>query len=204
VFPGGSRPGTVGVAPHGVHIKFYSPNKSGEGEIVVKGPNVMLGYYKNQRDTEEVLQDGWYHTGDLGTLAADGYLTICGRVKNLIVTPNGKNVYPEEVENELVKSPYVAEAMVYGHKVAAHAEEVYAIIFPDQAAVDEYARNKGKEPFSREAVEKLIREEVQAVGQKLADYKRVKKFTLRDDEFPKTTTRKIKRFVVEADITATE
>jgi long-chain acyl-CoA synthetase len=127
-------------------------------------------------------------------------LTICGRLKNVIVTANGKNVYPEEVEAELLHSPLIAEAMVYGHKVSGTVEEVYAIIYPNQEALDRYAREHGLSPMTERQVENLIREEVLKAGKNLADYKRIRKFTLREDEFPKTTTRKIKRYVVEAGI----
>lgn len=195
-----SKPGTVGEALDEVDIKIDSPNADGEGEILVKGPNVMLGYYKNDKATNEVLQDGWYRTGDLGWLDEERMLTICGRVKNLIVTPNGKNVYPEEIENQMLKSPYIAEIMVYGHKISATAEEVYAVIFPDQEALFAVARERDKEPLSAVEIEELIRKEIVTFGKDLADYKRIKKFTLRDDEFPKTTTRKIKRYFVEPEI----
>ncbi len=200
--PATSRRGTVGTLLEGVEVRIDGADAEGVGEIVVRGPNVMQGYYKNPGATAEVLQDGWYRTGDLGRVSPDGYLSICGRVKNLIVTPNGKNVYPEEVENELLKSPLIAEAMVYGHKLDAHAEEVHAMIFPDQEALDQYAAENRLALSRIEDVEALIRAEVQSVCQRLADYKRIKRFTLRDEEFPKTTTRKIKRFAVEADITS--
>lgn len=198
--PRGQRIGTVGRVLPDVSVRLDNPSEEGVGEIWAKGPNVMLGYYKNPQATAEVLQDGWYRTGDLGRLDADGYLTICGRVKNLIVTPNGKNVYPEEVENELLKRPFIAEVMVYGHKVAPSAEEVHAIIYPNQEEIDDYGCKRDKGPMTVADVEALIRAEVQAACNGLADYKRVKKFTIREDEFPKTTTRKIKRFVVEASI----
>lgn len=195
-----NKPGTVGEAMDGVVVKIDRPNTDGEGEILVKGPNVMLGYYKNSKATEEVLKDGWYHTGDLGRFDSDGMLQICGRVKNLIVTPNGKNVYPEEVENQLLKSPFIAEIMVYGHKVSATAEEVYAVIFPDEENLFNHEKERGDGPMTENEVEALIRQEVLTYGKDLADYKRVKKFTLREDEFPKTTTRKIKRYAVEPKI----
>lgn len=198
--PGIRKAGSVGTVLSGVSVRIESPNEEGVGEIVVHGPNVMQGYYKNPAATAEVLTDGWYRTGDLGRLDAHGILSICGRVKNLIVTPNGKNVYPEEVENELLNSPYIAEVMVYGHKVGPAAEEVHAIIYPCQEALDEYGREAGKGPLNMSDVEQLIRQEVQTACNSLADYKRIKKFTLREDEFPKTTTRKIKRYAVEATI----
>ena len=202
--PGQSKPGTVGVPLEGVSVRIDQPNEEGIGEIWAKGPNVMQGYYNNPRATAEVLQDGWYHTGDLGRIDNDGMLQICGRVKNLIVTPNGKNVYPEEVENELLHSPLIAEVMVYGHKVSLTAEEVHAQIYPNQEGLDNYRQEKGLPPLNQAEIEDLIRREVLEAGKRLADYKRIKRFTLREDEFPKTTTRKIKRFAVEADINAGE
>jgi len=200
--PNVNRLGTVGRPLPGVEIKIHEPNTEGVGEIWAKGPNIMLGYYNNQEATNEAITDGWYHTGDLGRIAKDGYLSICGRVKNLIVTANGKNVYPEEVENEISNSYFIAEIMVYGHKVDNSSEEVYAMIYPDNDALDAYAAETGSGPFDPQEVESLIRKEILERGKNLADYKRIKRFTLRDVEFPKTTTRKIKRFVVEADIDA--
>lgn len=198
--PGNKRLGTVGLILPEVEVRIDSPDEEGAGEIIVKGPNVMQGYYRNPQATAEVLSDGWYRTGDLGRLDADGFLSICGRVKNLIVTPNGKNVYPEEVENELLKSPYIAEAMVYGHKVGPASEEVHALIYPNQETIDDYGRVR----MTEADVEALLRKEVLAACDGLADYKRVRKFTIREDEFPKTTTRKIKRFAVEASISTKE
>jgi len=201
--PGSRQLGTVGLTIPQVEVRIHEPNEEGIGEIWVKGPNVMLGYFNNPLATAEVITDGWYHTGDLGRIDSRGMLTICGRLKNVIVTANGKNVYPEEIENELLHSPYIAEVMVYGHKVDGTAEEVYAIIYPNQEAIDGYAQQHKLAPMTEKAVEDLIREEVLKVSRNLADYKRIRKFTLREDEFPKTTTRKIKRFAVEARI-ATE
>ena len=198
--PQGRRLGSVGRMLPGITVRIDAPNEDQVGEILVTGPNVMQGYYNNPRATAEVLKDGWYRTGDLGRLDPDGFLTICGRVKNLIVTPNGKNVYPEEVENELLKSPYIAEVMVYGHRVGACAEEVHAVIYPNQEEIENLTGKSGKGAMTVTDLEQLIRGEVLAAGRGLADYKRVKRFTIREDEFPKTTTRKIKRFAVEASV----
>jgi long-chain acyl-CoA synthetase len=199
--PGVKRLGTVGKPIPGVEVKIHQPNSEGVGEIWAKGPNIMLGYFNNQEATREVLTDGWYHTGDLGRLSDDGFLSICGRLKNLIVTANGKNVYPEEIENEMLNSPFIAEIMVYGHKIDKTSEEVYAMVYPCQDALDAYADEQGG-PLDQHEIESLVRREILERGKNLADYKRIKRFTLREDEFPKTTTRKIKRFVVEADIDA--
>jgi len=193
--PGGTRIGTVGKPLPSVQVKIKDKNEEGIGEILCKGPNVMKGYYKNETATKEVLSDGWYHTGDMGKFDTDGFLSICGRVKNLIVTPNGKNVYPEEIENELLSSPLIQEVMVYGHKVGPAAEEVHAQIYPDQEMIDCHTQELGGKPLDTKEIEALIRQEVLTIGKQLADYKRVKKFIIRDDEFPKTTTRKIKRFI---------
>jgi long-chain acyl-CoA synthetase len=166
------------------------------GEILVRGPNVMQGYFKDPQATAEVLVDGWYRTGDLGSLDRDGFLKVCGRVKNLIVTPNGRNVYPEEVENEILKSPYIAEVMVYPHKTGTVEEEIRALIYPNREALDEYAEKIGQGNLSTEAVEKFLRSELFSACTRLAPYKRVKEITVSQEELPKTTTRKIKRFVV--------
>lgn len=198
--PGRKRAGTVGLCIDKVEVQIDAPNSDGVGEILVRGPNVMQGYYKNPVATAEVLNNEWYRTGDLGVISSDGFLSIVGRAKNLIVTPNGKNVYPEEVENELLKSPFITEAMVYGHKVDSTSEEVHALIYPNQEELDAYAVKRGKTPMNEGDVESLLRAEVLAACKELADYKRVRKFTIREDEFPKTTTRKIKRFVVAASI----
>lgn len=201
-YPGATCLGTAGPPLPGVEIKIHEPNAEGVGEIWARGPNIMQGYFNNPQATQEVLSDGWYHTGDLGRIEDDGKLAICGRLKNLIVTANGKNVYPEEVEQELLQSPFIAEVMVYGHKVKATVEEVHAMIYPDQDALDDYFRKQNQAVASERDVEQVIRREVLEYGRNLADYKRVRRFTLREDEFPKTTTRKIKRFAVEADIDA--
>lgn len=198
--PGRTRLGSVGPILDGVEVKIDGAGEDGVGEILVRGPNVMQGYFKNPSATKDVMTDGWYHTGDLGRLDDEGFLFICGRVKNLIVTPNGKNVYPEEVEIELLKSPFIAEAMVYGHKIDPVSEEVHALIYPCQESLHDYERSCNAGPLAEADVEALIRNEVLKACKGLADYKRVKKFTLRQDEFPKTTTRKIKRFAVEADV----
>jgi len=198
------RSGTVGRILPDIEVKIDCPNEEMVGEILVKGPNVMQGYFRNPQVTDEALIHGWYRTGDLGRLDTEGFLSICSRVKNLIVTPNGKNVYPEEVENELLKSPYIAEVMVYGHKVASATEEIHAKIYPDQEALVDYGRKLGKSQMTGEDVESLIRTEVSAACERLAVYKRIRKFTIREDEFPKTTTRKIKRFEVEASNSSVE
>lgn len=194
----GMRPGSVGRVLAGVEVRIDAPNDERVGEILVRGPNVMMGYFKDPHATAEALCDGWYRTGDLGRLDGDGFLFICGRVKSLIVTPNGKNIYPEEVENEILKSPYVAEVVVYAHTSGEVSEEIRAVVRPNQESLDEYAAKQGRGALSGAEVEALVRGEVFGACERLAAYKRVRKVAIRYEEFPKTTTRKIKRFEVEA------
>ncbi|KAF0219966.1 MAG: AMP-dependent synthetase and [Geobacteraceae bacterium] len=192
------QPGTVGRVMAGVEVRIDNPDDEMVGEIQVRGPNVMQGYFKDPDATAEVLADGWYRTGDLGRLDDDGLLSICGRARNLIVTPNGRNVYPEEVENEILKSAFIAEVVVYANRTDPVWEEIHAMIYPSREALEEHAGKLGKATFSGAEIESLIRAEVSSACERLAPYKRVKKFTIRKEEFPKTTTRKIKRFEVEA------
>jgi long-chain acyl-CoA synthetase len=199
----GMRPGSVGRVLSGIEVRIDAPNGEMAGEILVRGPNVMQGYFKDPHATSEAIVDGWYRTGDLGHLDDEGFLFICGRVKSLIVTPNGRNIYPEEVENEILKCPYIAEVLVYAHKNGPVAEEIRAVVRPNQEALDEYAVKQGRAPLSGSEVESLIRGEISSACEKLAPYKRVKSITIRLEEFPKTTTRKIKRFELEALVSAT-
>jgi long-chain acyl-CoA synthetase len=194
----GMRLGSVGRVLAGIEVRIDAPNSEMVGEILVRGPYVMQGYFKDPQATEENIVDGWYRTGDLGRLDDEGFLSICGRVKSLIVTPNGKNIYPEEVENEILKSPYIAEVLVYAHKKDPVAEEIRAVVRPNQEALDEHAAKQGRAPLSEAEVESLIRREIFNACEKLAPYKRVKNITFHYEEFPKTTTRKIKRFELEA------
>jgi long-chain acyl-CoA synthetase len=191
------RPGSVGRVLAGIKVRIDNPNDEKIGEILVKGPSVMQGYFKEPQATAEAIVDGWYRTGDLGRLD-DGFLYLCGRVKSLIVTPNGKNVYPEEVENEILRSQYIAEVVVFAYRSGPVAEEIRAVIRPNLTELEKYAAKQGVAPLSVRQVESLIRREVSCACEKLASYKRVKKVVIRQEEFPKTTTRKIKRFEVEA------
>jgi len=190
---------SVGLPIPGVEIKIVDKGPDGVGEIAAKGPNIMMGYYKNEKATRESFtEDGWFLTGDLGYIDEEGYLYITGRKKSVIVTRGGKNIYPEEVENELLKSPYIEEVLVLrGANPKTGGEEVHAIVFPNYENLDEYFKQMGIENPKEEDVMKLIGEEIRKYSRNLADYKRPKFFTIREEEFPKTTTRKIKRYLFE-------
>jgi len=186
---------SVGAAIPGVELKIIDPDASGVGEIAAKGPNLMRGYYKNPGATQAVMKDGWFLTGDLGYIDARGCLFITGRAKNVIISAAGKNIYPEEVEAQLLKSHFISEVLVVGEMNAqTNREEVHAIIYPASEAFDEYAE-KHKVKVDEAAVERVLKDEVRHQCSHLADYKRVKHFSVREEEFPKTTTKKIKRYL---------
>ena len=175
-----------------VEYKIDNPNDEGIGEIIVKGPNVMLGYYEDEKRTKETIIDGWFHTGDLGRIDKDGYLYITGRCKSVIVTKNGKNIYPEEVEYYLNDNPLISESLVLGVQKEGDDETyVNAQIYPNIEAITEYL--KGSVP-TKEEIRKLISDAVSSVNKKLPNYKHIKNFIIRDKEFEKTTTQKVKRY----------
>lgn len=174
-------------------VMICKPDKEGVGELLVKGDNVMLGYFENKLATEKVLRDGWFHTGDLGKMDKSGFFCITGRKKNVIVTKNGKNIYPEEVEAYLDKSPFIAESMVYGKDDEASEETfVYAQIVPALEAIKE---KLGKEQVSPDETFRIIDAEVKNVNKNMPLYKRIRRFTIREEEFAKTSTKKIKRYI---------
>ncbi len=175
-----------------VEYKIDNPNQEGVGEIIVKGPNVMLGYYNMPEETEKVLKDGWFHTGDLGKIDENGFLYITGRCKSVIVTKNGKNIYPEEIERYLNESPLISESLVIGtHKENDDETYVNAQIFPNKEAITEYL--KGTVP-TKEEIKKVISDVIANVNSKIPNYKHIKDFAIRDSEFEKTTTQKVKRY----------
>lgn len=175
-----------------VTYKIDNPNEEGVGEIIVKGPNVMLGYYEDEEKTNQTIVDGWFHTGDLGKIDEDGYLYITGRCKSVIVTKNGKNIYPEEVEYYLNDNPLISESLVLGIQ-KENDDETYinAQIYPNIEAITQYL--KGSVP-TKEEIWKVISDAVASVNKKLPNYKHIKGFVIRDKEFEKTTTQKVKRY----------
>ncbi|MDW7657968.1 MAG: AMP-binding protein [Bacillota bacterium] len=181
----------AGLPLPGVEIKIVDKDENGIGEIVGKGPNVMLGYYENEEATQDVMDDeGFFHTGDLGYLDDNGFVIITGRKKNVIVTKNGKNIFPEEIEFLLSQSDYIQESLVSGTEDEDGETIVTAEIFPNEEKVKE---TLGDVALASEPVRKLIGEEVRKVNHSLTTYKYIRNFTLRDTEFDKTTSKKIKR-----------
>lgn len=180
--------GSVGFPLCNVEIKVNEPNDKGIGEIIAKGPNVMLGYYDNEEATNEVLKDGWFYTGDLGYISKSGHVFITGRKKNVIVLKNGKNVYPEELEVLISKLPYVKENMVFGYP----KDDDYIItakIVYDKDYIDNNFPN-----ISKEDLEKRIWEDIKTINSSLTNFKHIKKLIVTDEEMIKTTTAKVKRY----------
>ena len=188
------KPGSVGTPILACRIKIDNPDENGEGEICVKGPNVMLGYYNNPEATAEVFdKDGFFHTGDYGKLDEEGWIYITGRKKNLIILSNGKNVYPEEIEADLQKVEGVSEVVVYAGESRVQKDKITIVaeIFPDADLLAHMGVNNAQEYFENQ---------VKALNAKMPPYKAVKCVKLRDTEFQKNTSRKITRFNIDKTI----
>lgn len=188
------KPGSVGTPILACRVKIDNPDENGEGEICVKGPNVMLGYFKNPEATAEVFdKDGFFHTGDYGRLDEEGWIYITGRKKNLIILSNGKNIYPEELEAELQKIEGVSEVVVYAgeSKVQKDKITIVAEIYPDFDLLKARGVENPQSYFD---------DQVKLINSKLPVYKAIKRVKLRDTEFQKNTSRKIVRFSIDKQI----
>lgn len=183
------RYGSVGFPLKNVEIEIFEPNEQGIGEIIAKGPNVMLGYFENKEATDEVLIDGWFHTGDLGYVDKDGFLFITGRKKNVIVMKNGKNIYPEELEALITTLPYVAENMVFG--IPTRDDDL------DLAAKIVYSKEYVEEVYgeiSEEELQEKIWQDIKKINKTMPPYKYIREIIVTDEPMIKTTTQKVKRF----------
>lgn len=183
------RYGSVGFPLKNVEIEIFEPNEQGIGEVIAKGPNVMLGYFENEEATKEVLIDGWFHTGDLGYVDKDGFLFITGRKKNVIVMKNGKNIYPEELEALITTLPYVAENMVFG--IPTRDDDL------DLAAKIVYNKEYVEETFgeiSKEELQEKIWQDIKKINKTMPPYKYIREIIVTDEPMIKTTTQKVKRF----------
>ena len=175
-----------------LEVKIIDKNDEGVGEICIKGPNVMMGYYNNPEETARSLKDGWFHTGDLGYIDRNKYIYITGRKKNVIITANGKNVYPEELENYLDESLFVSESMVWaGEDGEGHDKAIIATIKPDMDEVRNYLGDDADDPAR---VKDLIQSEVDRINEPQPLFKKIGKVVIKMDDFDKTTAHKIKRY----------
>ncbi|ACL75723.1 AMP-dependent synthetase/ligase [Ruminiclostridium cellulolyticum] len=189
----GFRHDSAGKPLAGVDVQLENVGEDGIGEFVISGDSVMLGYYENPSATRNVLKNGRLYTGDLGYIDDDGYIYITGRKKNVIVTKNGKNIFPEEVEAYLAKSMFVMESLVWGRFNEDTGEtEVNAQILPD---IDEIKAKLCLNNVSNDEIRKILHAEIKEINKQMPLYKRIKDFTIREEEFAKTTTKKIKRYV---------
>ena len=190
--------GSAGKAIVQADIKVDNPNENGEGEIMIKSPTLMLGYYEDEEATKEAIEpDGYFHSGDIGYIDNEGYIFITGRSKNVIVTQNGKNIYPEEIEMMLEKIPEIKEVMVYGKSPEGEEAKrrddkeliITARIIPDKEKIEElHGEISDKEIYN------IIWNGIKSVNKKLTSYKAVKALEIKEGEFEKTSTMKIKRY----------
>lgn len=186
------KPGTVGFPLPDVKVKIDSKDNKEEGEILVKTPTIMLGYYKNEEATKEAIVDGWFHTGDIGYIDKEGYITITGRKKDMIAPKNGKKIFPEEIESLINKLPYVSESMVFGkieNTKNDRNEDVvlWAKIVYDKEKIKNYADDESK---YYDIILKDIKSEV---NKQMPAYKYIRDIIITDTPLIKTTTLKIKR-----------
>ena len=182
------KSGSTGLPMPGVEIKINNPNEQGVGEIIAKGPNVMLGYYENEEETNKVLKDGWFYTGDLAYIDKDGFIFITGRQKNVIVLKNGKNIYPEELEALIGNMSYVKECMVYGKEKDDDLVVSAKIVYDPDYMKEKFQKTE------EEDIKQKIWEDIKEINKTMPNYKHIKNIVVTDKEMIKTTTAKIKRF----------
>ncbi len=183
------RPGSIGLVLDNLECRIDEPDKDGIGEITVKGPSVMLGYYKNEKATKEVLKNGWFSTGDYGYMDKDGFLYITGRKKDVIVLRNGENVYPQEIEALINKLEYVKESLVYQREQSKTDTMLCAKIVYDEEAIKQTFGEKTEEQYKEE-----IWKQIKEINKNLPLFKHIKKIEITTEELEKTTTQKVKRY----------
>ena len=201
--PPNRRPGSIGYSMPDLELILADQNEEGIGELCCKGANVMLGYYEDKEATDEILIDGWLHTGDLASLDKDGYIFIRGRKKNVIVLKNGKNVYPEELEDLIDALPYTQESMVFGQarRVDGDSKDLILcakIVYDPDVVKENYGITIEKDEEGKvsgmDALTSLVQRDIDAINETLPSYKQIHRFTLSDEPMEKTTTGKIKRY----------
>lgn len=183
------RPGSVGLALPSLNVKIENPDENGEGEILAKGPSVMIGYYNNEEENKKAFVDGWFRTGDYGYIEKDGFIWITGRKKDIIVLKNGKNVYPQEIEFLINKIPYITESLVYQREKSKTDTMLCAKIVYDKDLIKETLGEKTEKEYKD-----IIWGEIKEINKKLPVFKHIKSITITTEPFIKTTTQKVKRY----------
>ena len=184
------RIGSIGKAVPSIEVKIVDKNEEGIGELIVKGPNVMLGYYNNEEANKEVLKDGWFYTGDLAKIDEEGYIYICGRKKSVIVLKNGKNIFPEEMENLVNKIEGVKESFIFGKQQSEDKDDIkinVKIVF-DREVVKEVYKVK-----TDDEIYKVLSKKIKEINKTMPTYKAIRGVLITEKELIKTTTNKIKR-----------
>lgn len=184
------RAGSIGIPLKNIEIKIDNPDQDGVGEILGKGPNIMLGYCENEEATKKALNDGWLHTGDFGYIDKDGFVYITGRQSDIIVLRNGKNIYPQEIEFLINKLPYVEENIVYARNKTNTDTMLCAKIVYNKDNIATHFGDKDEKEY-----QKLIWEDIKNINKELPTFKHIKEISITDEPLEKTTTQKVKRFV---------
>ncbi|MBO5349779.1 MAG: AMP-binding protein [Clostridia bacterium] len=182
--------GSIGKAVPSVEAKIIDENEEGIGELIVKGPSVMLGYYNNEEATKEVIKDGWFYTGDLAKIDEEGYIFICGRKKSVIVLKNGKNIFPEEMEHLVNKIEGVKESFIFGKQQSDDVNDIkinVLIVFDREIVKDAYKVTTDEE------IKKALSEKIKEINKTMPRYKSIRGILLTENPLIKTTTNKIKR-----------
>ncbi len=182
--------GSIGKTVPSVKAKVINPNQEGIGELIVQGPNIMLEYFGNRADTKKALVDGWFYTGDLAKIDEEGYIFICGRKKSVIVLKNGKNIFPEEMENLINRIEGIEESFVYGKQMSEDKNDIkiFAKLVYNEEIVENTYKVQGEENFYQ-----VINEKIKEINRSMPHYKAIKGITLTQEPLIKTTTNKIKR-----------
>ena len=182
--------GSIGKTVPSVKAKIVNPNLEGIGELVVQGPSIMLEYFENKQETKKALVDGWFYTGDLARIDEEGYIFICGRKKSVIVLKNGKNIFPEEMENLLNRIEGIDESFVFGKQVSEDKNDIkiFAKLVYNKEIVEDAYKVKGEQN-----IYKVMNEKIKQINKSMPSYKAIRGIILTQEPLIKTTTNKIKR-----------
>lgn len=184
------RLGSIGKTVPSVEAKLADVNDEGIGELLVKGPSIMLGYYNNKKATNEVFDDGWFYTGDLAKIDEEGYIFICGRKKSVIVLKNGKNIFPEEIENLVNRIEGVNESFIFGKQMTNDKDDIKINV---KVVID---KQRVKEVYKVETDEEIynaIHSKIKEINKIMPQYKAIRGMIITETPLIKTTTNKIKR-----------